>query len=128
MTGEGKSIAGGAVARNAARLAGVVSEEEWSQMTMSPIRVYLDTSDYAVMYRAPPNEPAGRVRDELLQMKKSGRIEIGLSYHVVFELLQKAEPNFRADRLARARLLMQLCETNAFPYPTDLPRGYGFSR
>jgi hypothetical protein len=61
-------------------------------------------------------------------MVQSGRIEIGLSYYVVFELLQKAEPKYREDRLARARLLTALCGQNAFPYPSDLGQGYGFSR
>jgi hypothetical protein len=79
------------------------------------------------MYCAPPDEPAARVRDELLQMKESRRIEIGLSYYIVFELLQKAEPKFRDDRLARAELLTQLCGQNAFSYPTDLPHGNDFS-
>jgi hypothetical protein len=95
---------------------------------MPPIRVYLDTSDYAVMYCAPPDTPAARVRDELLQMKESRRIEISLSYYIVFELLQKAEPKFRNDRLARAKLLTQLCGQDAFPFPTDLPRGHSFSK
>jgi hypothetical protein len=94
---------------------------------MRPIRLHLDTSDYAAMYRAPPATPAAQVRDELLKMTGSGRIEIALSYHVVFELLQKAEPRFREDRLSRARLIEQFCGKNALPYPTDLGQGYGFS-
>jgi hypothetical protein len=80
------------------------------------------------MYCAPPNTPAARVRDDLLKMKESRRIEIGLSYYTVFELLQKAEPKFRSDRLARAKLLTQLCRQDAFPYPTDLPHGPDFSK
>lgn len=95
---------------------------------MHPIRLHLDTSDYAAMYCAAPDTIAARVRDELIEMTESGRIEIGLSYHVVFELLQKAEPKFRDDRLARARLLKQLCGQNAFAYPSDLGQGYGFSK
>jgi hypothetical protein len=87
---------------------------------MRPIRLHLDRSDYAIMYRAAPGTPEAHVRDELTGMKESGRIEIGMSYHVVFELLQKAEPKFRDDRLARGRLLTQLCGRNAFPYPSDL--------
>ncbi|MGB6324885.1 MAG: hypothetical protein WBG11_03660 [Methylocella sp.] len=94
---------------------------------MRPIRLHLDTSDYAAMYCALPGTTAARVRDELREMTEKGRIEIGLSYHVVFELLQKAEPKFRPDRLARARLLKQLCGQNAFPYPSDLGQGYRFS-
>jgi hypothetical protein len=95
---------------------------------MRPIRLHLDTSDYAAMYCAPPGTPAAQVRDELIKLTGSGRIEIALSYHVVFELLQKAEPRFREDRLARARLLKQLCGQNALPYPTDLGEGYRFSQ
>jgi hypothetical protein len=94
---------------------------------MRPIRLHLDTSDYAAMYRAPPGTAAALVRDQLREMTESGRIEIGLSYHVVFELLQKADPKFRPDRLARAGLLKELCGQNAFPYPTDLGQGYSFS-
>lgn len=94
---------------------------------MRPLRLHLDTSDYAAMYRAHAGTQEALVRDKLIGMKESGCIEIGLSYHVVFELLQKADPKFRDDRLARARLLTQLCGQNAFPYPSDLGQGYGFS-
>jgi hypothetical protein len=90
---------------------------------MRPVRLHLDTSDYAAMYLAGPGTPPARVRAALKELAHSGRIEIGLSYHVVFELLQKAEPRYREDRLARARLLTELCGRNAFPYPTDLGQG-----
>ena len=94
---------------------------------LRPIRLHLDTSDYAEMYRALPGSPAAKVRDFLKPMAERGKIQIGLSYHVVFELLQKAAPEYREDRLARARLLVELCGKNAFPYPTDLGQGYKFS-
>ena len=94
---------------------------------MRPIRLHLDTSDYAIMYKAMPETPEARVRDVLQEMTQNGRIEIGLSYHVVFELLQKALPKYREDRLARARLLTELCGRHAFPYPSDLGQGYSFS-
>lgn len=94
----------------------------------SSIRLYLDTSDYAAMYNATPGTQIVGVRDYLLQMKESGRIEIGLSYHVVFELLQEAEPKYREDRLSRARLLKLLCDRNAFPYPTDMPQGHRYEK
>jgi hypothetical protein len=79
------------------------------------------------MYCALPGSPAAKVRDFLKPMAELGKIQIGLSYHVVFELLQKAAPQYREDRLARARLLVELCGKNAFPYPTDLGQGYKFS-
>jgi hypothetical protein len=92
-----------------------------------PIRLHLDTSDYAAMYRAAPGSEAAQIRDFLKSTAELGTIQIGLSYHVVFELLQKATPQYREDRLARARLLVELCGKNAFPYPTDLGQGYRFS-
>jgi hypothetical protein len=92
-----------------------------------PIRLHLDTSDYAAMYCALPGSDWAKVRDFLKGMVELGKIQIGLSYHVVFELLQKATPQYREDRLARARLLVELCGKNAFPYPTDLGQGDKFS-
>jgi hypothetical protein len=92
-----------------------------------PVRVHLDTSDYAVMYCAAEGSAQARVRDWLKDIATCGSIEIGISYHIVFELLKKAEPKYREDRLARARLLTNLCGRNAFPYPTDLGQGPPFS-
>jgi hypothetical protein len=92
-----------------------------------PLRVHLDTSDYAAMYCAPVGTVRAEVREWLKAIANRGRIQIGLSYHVLFELLQKAEPKYREDRLARARLLTDLCGRNAFPYPTDLGQGHRFS-
>ncbi len=94
---------------------------------MHPIRLHLDTSDYAAMYCAPTGSDAAKIHDFLKRIAELGKIQIGLSYHVVFELLQKAAPEYREDRLARARLLVELCGKNAFPYPTDLGEGYRFS-
>jgi hypothetical protein len=94
---------------------------------LHPIRLHLDTSDYAAMCCAPPGSDGAKVRDFLKRMAELGKIQIGLSYHIVFELLQKAAPQYREDRLARARLLVELCDKNAFPYPTDLGQGYRFS-
>jgi hypothetical protein len=94
---------------------------------MRPLRLHLDTSDYAVMYAAGPGTEHASVREHLKEFARNGQIAIGLSYHVVFELLQDAAPQYRHDRLARARLLSELCGQNAFPYPSDLGQGYGFS-
>jgi hypothetical protein len=79
------------------------------------------------MYAAAPGTEPARVRERLKTLVHTGRIAIGLSYHVVFELLQDAPPQYREDRIARARLLAELCGQNAFPYPSDLGQGYRFS-
>lgn len=95
---------------------------------MRPIRIHLDTSDFSVIHDAPPGSQIAEVRDTLSEMARSGRIEIGLSYHVIFELLQRADPEHRENRRSRARVLTELCGQNAFPYPTDLGDGHRFSR
>jgi hypothetical protein len=79
------------------------------------------------MYCAPAASEPAKIRDFLKRTAELGKIQIGLSYHVVFELLQKATPRYREERLARAQLLVELCGKNAFPYPTDLGQGYTFS-
>jgi hypothetical protein len=94
---------------------------------MRPLRLHLDSSDYARMYCAVPGSSAAETLDALKKLVQARKIEIGLSYHVVFELLQKATSEHRADRLERARLLSALCERNALPYPSDLGQGFRFS-
>jgi hypothetical protein len=95
---------------------------------MRPIRIHLDTSDYSAMHDAPTSSPVAKIREKLVEFAQTGRIEIGLSYHVVFELLQRADPEHRNNRLSRAGLLSELCGLNAFPYPTDLGDGHRFSK
>jgi hypothetical protein len=95
---------------------------------MRPVRLHLDTSDYAAMYSAGPGTSMARIRELLKDSVRDGLLEIGISYHIIFELLQKATPEYREDRLARAQLLRELCGQNAFPYPSDLGQGYYFSK
>src|SRR5450755_1282783 len=95
---------------------------------MRPIRIHLDTSDYSAMHDASPGSQIAEVRETLIEMARSGQIEIGLSYHIIFELLQRADQEHRGNRLSRARLLSELCGQNAFPYPTDLGGGHRFSK
>lgn len=80
-----------------------------------------------MLYAAPGSELA-KIRERLKEMASAGQIEIGLSYHIVFELLQRAGPEHREDRLSRARLLRELCGPNAFPYGADLGQGHVFSK
>ncbi len=94
---------------------------------LRPIRLHLDTSDYGAMHAAAHGSSEAQIRDKLKEMVRSGYLEIGLSYHVLFEFLQKATPRYREDRLARAQLLRELCGRNAFPHPIDLGKGYSFS-
>jgi hypothetical protein len=92
-----------------------------------PIRLHLDTSDYAAMHVAAQGSSTAQIRDKLKEMVRSGHLAIGLSYHILFEFIQKATPQYRKDRLARAQLLRELCGNNAFPHPIDLGQGHSFS-
>jgi len=81
------------------------------------------------MHVARPGTLEARVRDELREMARSGQIEIGLSYHLFFEVVKKATDSaYREDRLQKCRLLTELCGRNAFPYPTELGKGKRFSK
>jgi hypothetical protein len=79
------------------------------------------------MYCAAEGSAQAWARDWLKDIATYGSIEIGISYYIVFELLKKAEPKYREDRLGWARLVTNLCGRNAFPYPTDLGQGPRFS-
>ena len=81
---------------------------------LRPVRIHLDTSDYVAMHKAVSGTDIAQSRENLKGMAAGGQVEIGLSYHIVFEFLQKADPGYREDRLARARLLKELCGRNAF--------------
>src|SRR3954454_1922820 len=92
-----------------------------------PIRIYLDTSDYSLMYWASPGTSIAQIREKLRELVLNNTIEVGFSYQIIFELLQKAAPQYREDRIARAQFLKELCGTNAFPATDDLGKGRRFS-
>ena len=94
----------------------------------TPLRIYLDTSDYGVLYRDPKDADLQRVLDLLLSKKEAGEIEIGFSYPVLWELLQDFSEGYRADRIQRAECLKTLCGRNAYRYLPDLKEGDALSR
>jgi hypothetical protein len=59
---------------------------------MRRVRIHLDTSDYSAMHDAPTGTPVAQVRERLTEMARLGQIEIGLSYHVVFEITSTSRP------------------------------------
>jgi hypothetical protein len=52
-----------------------------------PIRIYLDTADYAAMYCSEPGTSVARTREKLRDLVLNDTIEIGFSFQIVFELL-----------------------------------------
>lgn len=93
---------------------------------MRPVRVYLDTSDYASMYRPDaPNETKG-ILTYLKERINQGKIEIGYSAWIVLEFIQPSDDKYIEDRRERGRFIKYLCGQNAFPYMKDVSSGAEF--
>ncbi|GEM_PF-5336880 len=69
------------------------------------------------------------IRRYLLDRKAEGKIKIGFSYGIVWELIQDYDGKHRESRLARARCIHEFCDKNAFLAPNNisLNGGVGFS-
>jgi hypothetical protein len=93
-----------------------------------PLRVYLDTSDYAAFSADPLPEGIRRIKEFLLSQVSSSRIEIGFSWAILNELIQDFDEEHRQNRVKRAATVKEICGTCAFCYPTELNDGRTFSR
>ncbi|GLQ39395.1 hypothetical protein GCM10007908_30150 [Rhizobium albus] len=93
---------------------------------MKPLRIYLDTSDYARLYKSKPGDSIDQVLNFLEENIQRGTIEIGYSYWVVTELIQDGAEDYAEDRFERGSIIRRLCGSNAFPYLTDLVNGARF--
>jgi hypothetical protein len=86
----------------------------------SPIRIYLDTSDYSrfadIGRRKEPEIPA--VLDFLRQKKSQGLIEVRFSAIHLFEFLK--DPSQRALALRKVQVIEELCGDLAFRYIGDV--------
>lgn len=80
---------------------------------MTPLRVYLDSSDYSVLSdprRASPENKS--VLQELRRLKNEGQVTIHFSGTLLSEMAPM-EPGFADVALRRADLLVELCGRNA---------------
>lgn len=93
-----------------------------------PLKIYLDTSDYAALYRLNLTEVERSVLAYLREQIKAGRIEIGFSWPIIWELLQDFSEEYRADRVRRAEFVSELCGQNAFRFMFEIGLGKAFSR
>ena len=91
------------------------------------LTIYLDTSDYAELYKDNATQEIVEIRNRLFGYVGKKQIRIGSSFIVIFELLQDYEPAFLEDRRRRARMVSRLCGSNSFPFLTDLLDGQTFS-
>jgi hypothetical protein len=95
---------------------------------LPPVRVYLDTSDYAAFCAEPRKETVQDVWEYLVQQVDAGAVEVGFSWAIISELIQDFDEEHRQNRVKRAETVKQICGANAFCYPTELKEGNSFSR
>lgn len=78
-----------------------------------PIKVYLDTQDYYKLYknRTPEFE---NIYQYLQQKADTGEVEFAFSLPIISEFIQEYKPEFKKDRVERARLIKSLCKHNCF--------------
>jgi hypothetical protein len=90
--------------------------------TTTPLRVYLDTSDYSKFadlgYRDVPGVQA--VLDYLRKEKAQGRIEVRFSWVHLFEFLKNPDESPLA--LRKVQFIEELCGEAAFRYASDVFR------
>jgi len=91
-----------------------------------PLIVYLDTQDYINLFNEPDDGPNHRVLAKLLSFRDRGEIVIGFSFATIMEFITKPDVANRAERVRRGQLIKDICGPNAFPYPTDIPKGASF--
>ena len=86
-------------------------------------KVYLDTSDYAWLYRHQDSE----LYNNLLQIKLEKNVEYYYSYVSYFELIQEYSEKYIEDRLERARCLNELCDGKVIRWFGKLVQGQIYS-
>lgn len=87
---------------------------------MKPITVYLDTSDFAVLYKVRPGDGLWPIRERLQQLSDTQDAVFPISYFQVFELLQRCEPAHLIDRFDRIKFMEQISNGWSFPFFEDL--------
>ena len=88
--------------------------------------IYLDTQDYIKLFNEPADGPNHQVLTKLLAYRDRGEIVIGFSFATVMEFITKPDAANRFERVRRGQLIKYICGPNAFPYPTNIPKGASF--
>lgn len=91
-----------------------------------PLILYLDTQDYINLFNEPDDGPNHCVLAELLSLRDRGEIVIGFSFATIMEFITKPDVTNRPERVRRGQLIKDICGPNAFPYPSDIPKGASF--
>lgn len=91
-----------------------------------PLIIYLDTQDYIKLFNEPDDGPKHCVLAKLLSHRDRGEIIIGFSFATIMEFITKPDVANRPERVKRGQLIKDICGPNAFPYPSDIPKGASF--
>lgn len=84
------------------------------------LKVYLDTQDYANLYKDDIHPDLKIIKTKLLQYKAKGVVKFPLSFLILFEFVTDYQTEFEADRQKRSEFLSQLCGADNLPYFMDI--------
>jgi hypothetical protein len=84
------------------------------------IIVYLDTQDFARLYKDNLSSELAEVKAKLLDFKRSGVVSFPLTFLTLFEFIQDYRTEFENDRQQRSNFMSQICGTDTLPYFADL--------
>lgn len=88
------------------------------------LRVYLDTQDYANLYKDDIHPDLKVVKTKLLQYKAKGLVKFPLSFLTLFEFVTDYQTEYEADRQKRSEFLSLLCGVDTVPFFMDLALKY----
>lgn len=92
----------------------------------TPLIIYLDTQDYIKIFNEPEDGPHHRVLAELMGFRDRGDVVVSFSFATIMEFITKPNAANRSERVKRGQLIKDICGPNAFPYPSDIPKGASF--
>ena len=84
------------------------------------LTVYLDSQDFAHLYRDDISPELINVKNCLLAYKRNNLIKFPISFLTLFEFIQDYQTEFETDRQKRADFLSQLCGTDTLPHFMDI--------
>ena len=84
------------------------------------LKVYLDTQDYAHLYKEDISPDLVETKRRLLAFERAGLVKFPLSFLTLFEFVQDYESEHETDREKRSVFLSEICGNETLPYFLDL--------
>lgn len=91
-----------------------------------PLIVYLDSQDYITLFNEQPSGPSHAILRHLIECRDRREIVIGFSFATIAEFITEPTAEHREERVRRGQLIKTICGPNAFPLPSDFPKGAKF--